>query len=162
MSATVTYRPDTKTWIVTVHARGKRTRKPYPTEAKARIESDFGAFDGRSGFIYTSKAISEGDMGFFRKKPVVIEAMQWFAPGWVDDREHKGALAFFEWIGRDAPVESQDERLMVHTLHGPTYAEPGDWVIRGEAGDLWPCKPDIFAATYEPALSPAPTGGEKK
>lgn len=57
----------------------------------------------------------------FRKKPVVIEAVQ------------------------------TQERQEIHTLEGTMVAEPGDWVITGVKGERYPCKPDIFAATYEPA-----------
>ena len=56
----------------------------------------------------------------FRKKPVVIEAEQ-----------------------VNAPVE-------IVTLEGTMRADPGDWIITGVKGERYPCKPDIFAATYEP------------
>ena len=41
------------------------------------------------------------------------------------------------------------EALEIVTLEGTMYASPGDWIIRGVAGEFYPCKPDIFAATYE-------------
>jgi hypothetical protein len=41
-------------------------------------------------------------------------------------------------------------RVTIHTLEGVMEAVPGDWIIRGVKGELYPCKPDIFAATYEP------------
>jgi len=40
--------------------------------------------------------------------------------------------------------------MLIHTLEGVMCAQPGDWIIRGVKGELYPCKPDIFAATYEP------------
>ena len=41
--------------------------------------------------------------------------------------------------------------MSILTLEGVVIAQPGDWIIRGVKGELYPCKPDIFAATYEPA-----------
>lgn len=43
------------------------------------------------------------------------------------------------------------ESLWIGTLEGNMVCSPGDWIIRGIKGELYPCKPDIFAATYEPA-----------
>lgn len=40
-------------------------------------------------------------------------------------------------------------RIVIHTLEGDMRAEPGDWLIQGVSGELYPCKPDIFAKTYE-------------
>jgi hypothetical protein len=78
----------------------------------------------------------------FRKKPVVVEAMQWDATvptgerlrEWSDHRvrHHGGSICFIE------------------TLEGTMEARPGDWIIRGVKGEFYPCKPDIFEATYEP------------
>lgn len=77
-------------------------------------------------------------MGQYRKKPVVIEATQWF-PGvkveGVEEVETGDAITHV--IGR------------VQTLEGPLYAMPGDWIITGVQGERYPCKPDIFEATYE-------------
>lgn len=87
-------------------------------------------------------------MAYFRKRPVVIEAMRWDVVRMVDD--HTYIVEIFGWLGHDAPIEAQDERLMIRTLEGDMYANPGDWIIRGIKGELYPCKPDIFEATYEP------------
>jgi len=84
----------------------------------------------------------------FRKKPVVIEAVQ--VPteradaGWTD------AIHFLEssktrWKGGN----SKPMGFTIHTLEGDMRADPGDWIIRGVKGEFYPCKPDIFAATYE-------------
>ena len=84
-------------------------------------------------------------MARFRKKPVVIEAHQWNpeekptnAPQWLWDR-----LA--------AKPENFDGSavLLIETLEGNMRCEPGDWIIKGVKGELYPCKPDIFDATYE-------------
>lgn len=84
-------------------------------------------------------------MAKFRKKPVVIEAVQW-----------DGKLTTIEPIlGRSETecVEQDlgDPGLLIRTLEGVMRAEVGDWVICGVKGELYPCKPDIFAVTYEPA-----------
>jgi hypothetical protein len=42
------------------------------------------------------------------------------------------------------------DELIISTLEGDLRASPGDWIIRGVKGEFYPCKPDIFAATYEP------------
>ena len=97
-------------------------------------------------------------MAKFRKKPVVIEAMRW--PGRPDvwgpnaKRDIAYAADFDDWM-----VANQGERecrykggkIIIPTLEGEMTADPGDWIIRGVKGELYPCKPDIFAATYEEA-----------
>lgn len=82
-------------------------------------------------------------MPMFRKKPVVIEAVQ-FRAG-----EQDGALANDAAEGRIR--YTQDDTVLIDTLEGVMEARSGDWIIRGVKGELYPCKPDIFAATYEPA-----------
>lgn len=80
-------------------------------------------------------------MPMFRKKPVVIEAVQF-----------DGTLASVE--GMLIPSCSQDlgsATLEIETLEGVMTAQPGDWIIKGVKGEFYPCKPDIFAATYDPA-----------
>lgn len=81
----------------------------------------------------------------FRKKPVVIDAMRW-------DGENIKAMADF--IGRTSPLSNVADmthfrEVHLQTLEGPMVARVGDWIIRGVKGELYPCKPDIFAATYE-------------
>ena len=77
----------------------------------------------------------------FRKKPVVIEAVRWTGKNWEEikamDPEH-----------RRLGLERQ--HLYVSTLEGILTACIGDWIIKGVRGELYPCKPEIFAATYEP------------
>jgi hypothetical protein len=78
-------------------------------------------------------------MGLYRKKPVVIEAREWTGGN---------AVSLIDWIGDAA---SQDgSSLIIHTLEGDHEASLGDMIIRGVKGEFYPCKPDIFAATYEP------------
>jgi hypothetical protein len=75
----------------------------------------------------------------YRKKPVVIEATQWFKDG-----DH--------WAV--AKHQSTDPRLKecgwVRTLEGGHIVRPGDFIITGVKGEHYPCKPDIFEMTYEP------------
>lgn len=104
-------------------------------------------------------------MPLFRKKPVVLEAWQWIfaagyetTPAWLNDAfdlEYgvPGSAAF--WLDgnqRDDADPAWRERphIAIVTLEGVHYATPGDWIIKGVNGELYPCKPDIFEATYEP------------
>lgn len=77
----------------------------------------------------------------YRKKPVVIEAMH-FA-----DESHSGRIA--AWCG--GSNEHSPREVQITTLEGTMTASIGDYVIRGVQGEFYPCKPDIFEATYEAA-----------
>lgn len=91
-------------------------------------------------------------MPFFRKKPVVIEAIQW-------DGKNFDEISNFtkEFHGHKVAYEDAQEmsiktgEYFIITLEGIMKALPGDWVIRGVNGEFYPCKPDIFEKTYEPA-----------
>jgi len=74
----------------------------------------------------------------YRKKPVVIEAIQ-FAAGNFDEIE--------TFVGGDA--EFRDGEIVIATLEGPLRASPNDFIIKGVKGEFYPCKPDIFEATYD-------------
>jgi len=93
----------------------------------------------------------------FRKKPIVITATQWFAPG-----DHPAVQAY-ENHPMDGPCSycrfDWDEHGWIETLEGGHVVCPGDWIITGIKGEQYPCKPDIFEATYEPVISykPLPT-----
>lgn len=82
----------------------------------------------------------------FRKKPVVIEAMQL-------DGENPYALV--PWINdgidptANTVVRVDYKSLVIRTLEGDMRATHGDWIIKGVQGEFYPCKPDIFSATYE-------------
>ena len=78
----------------------------------------------------------------FRKKPVVIEAWQWQGQS-KHDWPH--------WLRiSDCVSRREDGRLFIETPEGGMFAKVNDWIIRGINGELYPCKPDIFAVTYEP------------
>jgi len=84
-------------------------------------------------------------MPLFRKKPVVIEAVRW--TGNMTDVEGLLARSKCDNVTQDLGSPS----LFIPTLEGVHEAKVGDWIIKGVAGELYPCKPEIFAETYEPA-----------
>lgn len=92
----------------------------------------------------------------FRKKPIVIEAVQWSGR----EADMNAVLALFDFanlppdgihvkpgIGFTPTLGTLD----IPTLEGTMTAQPGDWIIRGVKGEVYPCKPDIFQQSYEPA-----------
>jgi len=81
----------------------------------------------------------------FRKKPVVIEAVQF-----VGGRESAEEILGFVGSARAATWHFNHDTIAIQTLEGTMIARSGDWVIRGVRGEFYPCKPDIFEATYEP------------
>ena len=83
-------------------------------------------------------------MPFFKKKPVVIEAMQY--PGM---REHGDAVVVLDWLDKHGVENYHDRGLIIKTLEGDMRADPGDWIIKGVQGEFYPCKPDIFQQTYD-------------
>lgn len=97
-------------------------------------------------------------MSQFRKKPVVIEAVTVLAlihakdsndfskiPAWAVEANKEGTLEIYALSAE------------VFTLEGDMHAGLHDWIIRGVKGELYPCKPDIFEATYEPVEPAAKT-----
>jgi len=96
----------------------------------------------------------------FKKKPVVIEAFclgGGLMPDWfLDARSANTVRTYSEGTGN--PFNDPLTHAEIDTLEGTHRANRGDWIIRGIKGELYPCKPDIFAATYEPASTVAPSG----
>lgn len=78
----------------------------------------------------------------YRKKPIVIDAVQWKG----DNLAEVGTLG----SAREYEQDFLSEDLVIHTLEGDMTARKGDWIIKGINGELYPCKPDIFEKTYEP------------
>jgi len=86
----------------------------------------------------------------FRKKPVVIDAVQ---------LTKENANDVYDWLltikdGNDGIEQSRieqnfDNGIIIHTLEGNHLAQYGDFIIKGVAGEFYPCKPDIFESTYE-------------
>ncbi len=94
----------------------------------------------------------------FRKKPVVIEAMQFVKPDDFNDI-YRWGLSTNPNIGRVMFESRKNKTMAINTLEGMHTAQLGDWIIRGVKGEFYPCKPDIFEATYEPA--PKQESGDK-
>lgn len=78
-------------------------------------------------------------MAKYRKKPVVIEAVQWLKEG-----DHPEVF-----IHREGGQVWVNGRAYIETLEGRHLVTPGDWIITGVHGEHYPCKPDIFEKTYE-------------
>ncbi|WP_241647827.1 hypothetical protein [Rosenbergiella metrosideri] len=78
-------------------------------------------------------------MNQYRKKPVVIEAIQWTG---------KNQQEIFNFVGRDATL-GDVKGMTIRTLEGDHHASVGDYIIKGVQGEFYPCKPDIFLATYD-------------
>lgn len=108
-------------------------------------------------------------MSRFRKKPVEIEAALFdgalvgepvagwgspdqvqagTCPDWFPAAMEEKAPGGFEWKAGD--VCFMGDKIYIATLEGTMTVSPGDWILRGVQGELYPCKPDIFRATYEP------------
>jgi hypothetical protein len=85
----------------------------------------------------------------YRKKPVEVQAMH------LADTM-KSATEVADWCGGHYSPDSNPDGsdpmhfVVIRTLEGDMLASPGDWIIRGVKGEFYPCKPDIFEATYEP------------
>lgn len=85
----------------------------------------------------------------YRKQPIVIEAMQFKTNNEVNSPNMD---AIVNWInqGRDTwGAWHNGTDIFINTLEGIMKAEVKDWIIRGVKREFYPCKPDIFAATYE-------------
>ena len=76
----------------------------------------------------------------YRKKPVTVEAVQWTGENHAE---------MCEFIDPEVFKIIPGVGLVIHTLEGDHHASPGDYIIKGVNGEFYPCKPDIFAKTYE-------------
>lgn len=84
----------------------------------------------------------------YRKKPVVIDAFKWTGdinqeddPAWIVEAVNRGDVAIKRFVNKTT--------MLIVTLEGNMTAYPGDWIIRGVKGEIYPCRDDIFEATYE-------------
>lgn len=77
------------------------------------------------------------------KKPLEVEALQWSG----NEEE------MVEFLGELFLVVDTNERLRINTLEGPMWANLGDYIIKGIKGEYYPCREDIFYATYDRVLS---------
>jgi len=81
----------------------------------------------------------------YRKKPVVIDAVQYaFNPNETIEIAQDRIADF---MGKN--IEVSGDKIIVPTLEGDHLANYGDWIIKGVKGEFYPCKPDIFEMTYE-------------
>lgn len=89
----------------------------------------------------------------YRKKPVVIEALQW-TDNTKEIIEFCGQSCSYEVEASAYEVGKgiQSEKLIIHTLEGDMVASRKDYIIKGVNGEFYPCKPDIFEKTYEPVV----------
>ena len=100
----------------------------------------------------------------FRKKPVVIEAVQLRWDTWTEMCDHADVGTLVDGKPEGCYVDGDGKRtedtngrigINIPTLEGLMLGIENDWIIRGVAGELYPCKPDIFALTYEEAEADA-------
>jgi len=81
----------------------------------------------------------------YRKKPVVIDAIQWTGSNWQEVHDW-----IMQWDLQDPGVSCLKGIVTIDTLEGVMTASKKDFIIRGIQGEFYPCKPDIFEASYEP------------
>jgi hypothetical protein len=92
----------------------------------------------------------------YRKKPVIVEAVQlsdkniFEVVSFIEGKKPdiKSNMAADKWDSYERGVLA-NKRILIETLEGDMFASMGDYVIKGVQGEFYPCKPDIFAATYE-------------
>ena len=96
--------------------------------------------------IYNDKGNQGAKVKQYRKKPVVIEAVLYTG---------ENGEAVIKWCNGSLIYEG----VSISTPEGEMIATPGDYIIKGVKGEFYPCKPDIFEATYEPAATAAENGG---
>jgi len=85
----------------------------------------------------------------FRKKPVVIEAMQLRWDTWSEICEFVDVGKMEDGKPQGEMQEGNAISLVIPTLEGVMVAKENDWIIKGVNGEIYPCKPDIFEKTHE-------------
>ena len=87
----------------------------------------------------------------YRKKPVVIEAIQWTGNNLREVINFAGLHpSAKKWTWDEYEQVVAEKGLKIFTMEGPLMASVGDFIIRGVHGEVYPCKPDIFEKTHEP------------
>jgi hypothetical protein len=142
----VTYKADGSLGVILIRARPR----PGEVDGKSRrapcnylVQLDDGRRFVTNGFALEcdkTRAKEETDMPKFRKKPVVVDAEQWF-PG-----KRIPGVCTGECSGLFGAPPQQPH---VHTLEGAMSVSPGDWIITGVNGEVYSCKDNIFRKTYE-------------
>ena len=82
-------------------------------------------------------------MAKYRKKPVEIEAVLW------DGNKVSETTPWISEAFRNDIIMRYGDKVVIRTLEGQLFANPGDYIIKGIKGEIYPCKPDIFNETYE-------------
>jgi hypothetical protein len=96
-------------------------------------------------------------MAFYRKRPIVIQAIVWDKMG---DHPEVKKLPFLKYLeiglalGEKSNGITPDKLGWIETLEGGHIVSPGDYIITGQQGEVYPCKPDIFLQTYERVIPP--------
>lgn len=99
----------------------------------------------------------------YRKKPVLIEAMEAVPSSYMEVYQwvERNTLGSFDclpiiegepgsgWPESGVSIDPRDGRMVIATLEGGHWVDPGDYVLRGVAGEFYPCKPAIFDRTYD-------------
>ena len=80
-------------------------------------------------------------MPYFEKKPVIIKAVQFTGQKSMDE--------ILDLAAENNTIKWNNDTLIIQTLEGKMRADYGDWIIKGVKGEVYPCKPDIFALTYK-------------
>lgn len=130
----------------------QRPDSPYPPLCAGTLltrewwECDYGC---GAQFVRVIQGSTAPSTTRFRKRPVVVEAMQWNGRRELPDPFNVGAIRYCE----EGFVHDPRPYLSIKTLDSVAYAFPGDWIVRGTAGEFYPCRSDVFAETYEPASS---------
>lgn len=78
----------------------------------------------------------------YRKKPVIVEAVQWKGDNFDECMRFMNRFYYEE-------QHISSGKIIIHTLEGNMIASKGDYIIKGVNGEFYPCKPDIFKKTYE-------------
>lgn len=119
---------------------------------KVKTESGTIHFFKSAILIVEGVASARGEVMFYRKKPIVIEAIQFVGKNYIycldfmgvtGERRTKIIQSF------DKGTEDFEGALYIHTLEGTMKCDINDYIIKGVKGEFYPCKPDIFEETYE-------------
>ena len=93
--------------------------------------------------MFNRKIIKNDMKRLYKKKPVVIEAIQWTGDNLEEVKD------FLEITHENYKPLQPKNSLFIKTLEGKMEASIGDFIIKGVQGEFYPCKPDIFEQTYE-------------
>lgn len=113
---------------------------------------DLSLFNNRCDCGYEKKIKEEDMIEKYIKKPVEVDVVQWTGANFeevekfckVGTYQNSTSKAELRKVSDDV-----DDALYITTLEGDMYARYGDYIVKGVAGEVYPCKPDLFARTYE-------------